>query len=809
MKIMISGLLLVQIILRVLMYGNKNNKVKSKSMKKFTLFIALILTAVFGVKTTASAQTYETEEQIEWIKYAVDLNTAMGERNGIYLCHWDGDKTYKFVTAGGTYGTQAIATTRGIKMTIDGDRSNGYTFTCTLNNPNYGSCLGAEPFNGTTSRNVYLDRGVGDGDNYFYWNITEFPYDQGKSAPYYHLINKNSNVRNGRYVTVSNNNTLQLTTETNDRWLFIPRDAFRNVLLAVTHQTNIEVSGLFQNTRFVRYMDKTASWEWWTINPNTQTALKKIDEDGIISGNGTGLGLSEYGAYRSMAPGAENVKSSSLDYAKTYGNFSSAEIKEPLIMRQTATRVKVGTYTITAQAFVSKGATGSSTSAAYLFASGATSQNAAAQIPELSTEEQTKFFNDFYSRHQNMLNGNNAKYFRGNVAAGEYLATNKGTIPTDDAIYEPNTELHSISISVTVAPKKDYGTDADGTQYGDLIIGIAKYSDVGTVYARNIRVYYSGTNEFGIDSYSTNNAPFTVAFTTDGGIDNEKSNIGGIDGYQYGYARQFNLVRDFGDTSENKVTNPKWEALVLPVNLTVSQVKNAFGDKVQLSELVGLANNGNQIRFKTVNLNNTNEIAIKAGGCYVIKVTKAPEVGRNDEYTFDIYNSTFGDYKVPMTYYGPIYQIDGVTREDALTELIDKNQTGSYKDGVVTKTYKTDDGDLEFTGYFYWNQTAPKDAYVVSRGKMFYLDDKNTWAKLTGTMWKLEGSSFTGAKELSVDFGDGDITNGISGITVEGENNVNATGIYNLNGQKVSDGTSTESLSKGIYIVNGKKYVVR
>lgn len=779
-------------------------------MKKFTLFIALILTAVFGVKTTASAQTYETEEQIEWIKYAVDLNTAMGEKNGIYLCHWDGEKTYKFVTAGGTYGTQAIATTRGIRMTIDGDRSNGYTFTCTLNNPNYGSCLGAEPFNGTTSRNVYLDRGVGDGDNYFYWNITEFPYDQGKSAPYYHLINKNSNVRNGRYVTVSSNNTLQLTTETNDRWLFIPRDAFRNVLLAVTHQTNIEVSGLFQNTRFVRYMDKAASWEWWTINPNTQTALKKIDEDGLSSGNGTGLGLSEYGAYRSMAPGAENVKSNSLDYAKTYGNFSSAEIKEPLIMRQTATRVKVGTYTITAQAFVSKARNEYSPSAAYLFASGATGQNAAAPIPELTTEEQPKF-NGFYSHHQNMLNGDNAKYFRGNVAAGEFLATNNGTISTDKAIYEPNTEFHSISISVTVAPKKDYGTDPDGTQYGDLIIGIAKYSDVGTVYARNIRVYYSGTNEFGIDSYSTNNAPFSVAFTGDGSIDNEKSNIGGIDEYQYGYVRQFNLVRDFGDTSGNKVTNPKWEALVLPVNLTVSQVRNAFGDGVQLSELVGLANNGRQIRFKTVNLNNnnTNEIAIKAGGCYVIKVTKAPEVGRNDEYTFDIYNSTFGDYKVPMTYYGPIYQIDGVTREYALTELINNNQTGSYKDGVVEKTYTTGDGDLEFTGYFYWNKTAPTNAYVVSRGKMFYLDADNTWANLTGTMWKLKGPSFTGAKELSIDFGDGDITNGISGITVEGENNVNATGIYNLNGQKVSDGTSTESLSKGIYIVNGKKYVVR
>ena len=785
-------------------------------MKKFTLFIALVLTAVFGVKTTASAQTYETEEQIEWIKYAVDLTTAMSEQNGIYLCHWDGDKTYKFVTAGGTYGTQAIATTRGIRMNIahryDDQYNNGYTFTCTLNNPDYGSCLGAEPSDGTTSRNVYLDRGSGQGDRYFYWNITdfgEFPYDQGKSAPYYHLINKNSNEGYGRYVTVSNNNTLQLTKSDNDRWLFIPRDAFRNVLLSVTHQTNIEVSGLFQNTRFVRYMDKGASWDWYTINKDTQTALDKIDENDLSVGDGTGLGLSEYGAYRSMAPGAENVKSSSFDYAKTYGNFSSAEIKEPLIMRQTATKVKVGTYTITAQAFVSKATNESSTSAAYLFASGATGQNAAAPIPELPTEEQTKFFNDFYSRHQNMLNGDNAKYFRGNVAAGEYLATNKGTISTDEAIYEPNTKFHSISISVTVAPNKKYTPDADGTQYGDLIIGIAKYSDVGTVYARNIRVYYSGTNEFGIDSYSTNNAPFSVSFTTDGDIDNEKSNIGGIDEYQYGYARQFNLVRDFGDTSENKVTNPKWEALVLPVNLTVSQVKNAFGENVQLSELVGLANNGHQIRFSTVKLNNNNPdgIAIKAGGCYVIKVTKAPEVGRNDEYTFDIYNSTFGDYKVPMTYNGPIYQIDGVTRENALTELINKNQTGSYADGVVTKTYTTDDGSLKFTGYFYWNQDGVNNAYVVSRGKMFYLT--TLWKNLTGTMWKLEDDNNGGDKKLSVDFGDGDITNGISDITVEGENNVNATGIYNLNGQKVSDGTTTDNLPKGIYIVNGKKYVVR
>lgn len=160
-----------------------------------------------------------------------------------------------------------------------------------------------------------------------------------------------------------------------------------------------------------------------------------------------------------------------------------------------------------------------------------------------------------------------------------------------------------------------------------------------------------------------------------------------------------------------------------------------------------------------------------------------------------------------MTYSGPIYQIDGVTRTSTLADLIKANG-GEYANGVVTKTYTTNDGgSLKFTGYFYWDQAGVNNAYVVSRGKMFYLT--TPWKNLTGTMWKLEDDNNGGDKKLSVDFGDGDITNGISDITVEGENNVNATGIYNLNGQKVSDGTSTDNLPKGIYIVNGKKYVVR
>lgn len=779
------------------MYGNKNNKVKSKSMKKFTLFIALILTAVFGVKTTASAQTYETEEQIEWINYAVTFTQAKSAADGIYLCHWDRQNNkYTFVNAGGEYGTQAIASNRGMKLTVSGN-VNIANFKGTLYNPTEGVSLGMEP--GT--KRVFLDRNAAEEKN---WTLTAHTSTTPSRKTYYDI----QNVWHQYLGIETTKNTLLVYDDNpaNSYWLLIPRTAFRDVLLSVTHQTNIEVSGLFQNTRFVRYMDRTSSWQWWTISGTSHGSQLQEDNVGQNTSNGRGLGIASYKAYRSMAPGAETIKGITvkdhdgqtditLDYAKSYGSFSAGEMKKPIVMRQQISGIRPGTYTITAQAFVSDDDNEidnrNNSNIAFLFAAGTSGVNQGAEIPVLNQTDQTKFTENFYNYHKDVLTKSAPQYFRGNVAAGEYLATGGDYTKSSDAIYNPNTEFKTITLNVTVT---DSG---DGT--GTLTIGAAKYQEQGTLYITNIDIKYSVTYEFGIDSYSTDNTAFS------------EDNTDGIDEYRYGYARQFNLVRDFNITAAGQEANAKWEALVLPVNLTATQVRTAFGNDVKLSKLVGLANNGNQIRFEAVDLaSNGDATVILAGDCYVIKVTKAPEVARNMPYTFDVYsNDEFtGDIKVPVTYYGPIYQIDGLTRTSKLDDLIKANG-GSYADGVVTKTYKTRDGELKYTGYFYWNQTAPKDAYVVSRGKMFYLDADNTWANLTGTMWKLEGSSFTGAKELSVDFGDGDITNGISGITVEGENNVNATGIYNLNGQKVSDGTSTETLSKGIYIVNGKKYVVR
>lgn len=774
-------------------------------MKKFTLFFAAAATMLFGSVTSASAQ--QTEEDIDWINYAVDVKTAINsygegkpDINGIYLCNWNPTKgTYTFVTAGGEYGTQAIVTNRGMRMYVEQANDDGYRFKGTLLNTSsgLGSLLGLEPNDGIYTGRVFLDRG----NDASVWVLTAESHNlgEGKSKTYYTITIKNGDNNANTLSVDSENNTLQMVASSSNntnvnRWLLIPRDAFREAILGVTHQTNLEVSGLFLNTRFVRYMDKNASWKWYSRdNYNTE-----IPEDGS-------LGVVGYKAYRSMSPGAECIKAdgqgnyssydTGLDYAKEYGNFCAAEMKEPIIMRQSYDKVPAGTYTITAQAFVSNDDNNitNERNIAYLFASNGQAGGTpdGALIPILDETDQDNFTNKYYKIHKRMAYTTKGDdYFRANVAAADFLGT--GGDPKNHAasIYNPDMTYKLIQISINVPD-----TNGDGT--GTLMIGVAKNESVGTLYVDNIRVYYLGTSEFGINAYGISNNPLSV------------SNPTGIDEFQYGYARAFNLARDFGadENGDGKIDNPQWEALVLPVNLTATQVKSAFGDEVKLSKLEGLANNGNQIRFVPEDLDtDPNKVVLKAGECYVIKVTNAPDVARDDPYTFDVTSNELGqDAKLPVTYTGPIYQINGVTREYTLTDLL-KNNDMDYSLGKVTKSYKTNDGTLDYEGFFCWSKNVTKAGdYVVSRGKMYHLTSR--WDNLTGTMWLLRDR--TNSNALSFDFGDGQTTDINNIVTETAPESATANGVYNLNGQKVAEGTSLNGLAKGIYIVNGRKHVVR
>lgn len=763
-------------------------------MKKFTMFLASVATALFGFATTASAQ-YETEQQIPWVNHASTLDEALKAPNGIYLCYMqtvNGNTTYSFVTAGGRFGTQAVTTNRGMTLRLT-QSDNQYRFLTTMYNPNTDrteNYLGCDD-NKSDNINAYMD----NSDNrYSRWTLSQ-------NGDGFNIIN----IREGfvfdrnYYLQLNQNNSLYVSESrpSNDgKWLLIDRDEFKEVITGVTGQTNIEVSGLFNNTRFIRYMDGAYSWTWYDISNNQQEKR----EDELTKSGPNGLGISSLGAYRGMAPNVEYAGVNGDGYAESYGSFSAGEMRDPVIMRQQYTGLKEGTYIVTAQAFVSndadvKAAANSAEAGAYLFASGSTGEQDGALIQLLNEDEQNDFTTNFYNAQKTYL-GNDA-YFRGNVAAGEFLATNNSTISREDAMYNPDMRNHIITIAVRV----DEG--------GRLAIGVAKTENAGRAYFDNIRVWYTGNNEFGLDAYSTNSTTISA------------DNLYGIDNLQYGYPRVFNLSRDFGITEENADTyEPKWEALVSPVNLTCTQVWNTFGKGTRLSELVGLAEDGHEMRFKTVDLSKADATAIYAGKCYVIKVPKVPQIARfvgsdpteakegEDKHEFSIF-STEPFIQGDITYYGPVYQFNGVTRTSTLEDLITANGAGTYENGTVTKIYHSPDGsgDVKFTGYFY-KPASVSNAYVVSRGNMYFLGNQS-WKSLTGTMWTLEELNPENNNKLTFDFGDGETT-GIEDLSsVTDDASEKADGVFNLNGQKVADGTSTEGLAKGIYVVGGKKIVVR
>lgn len=763
-------------------------------MKKFTMFLASVATALFGFTTTASAQ-YETEQQIPWVDHASTLDEALKAPNGIYLCYMqtvNGNTTYSFVTAGGRFGTQAVTTNRGmtLRLTQSGDQ---YRFRTTIYNPNTDrteNYLGCDD-NKSDNINAYMD----NSDNqYSRWTLSQ-------NGDGFNIINIRERLILDRYyyLQLNQNNSLYVSESrpsNNGKWLLIDRNEFREVITGVTGQTNIEVSGLFNNTRFIRYMDGAYSWTWYDINNNQQEKY----EDELTKSGPNGLGISSLGAYRGMAPNVEYAGGNGDGYAESYGSFSAGEMNAPVIMRQQYTGLKEGTYIVTAQAFVSNdadvtAAANSAEAGAYLFASGSTGEQDGALIQLLNEDEQNDFTTNFYNAQKKYL-GNDA-YFRGNVAAGEFLATNNRTISREDAMYNPDMRNHIITIAVRV------------NEGGRLAIGVAKTENAGRAYFDNIRVWYTGNNEFGIDAYSTN----STAISAD--------NLYGIDYLQYGYPRVFNLSRDFGITKDNAATyEPKWEALVSPVNLTCTQVWNTFGKDTRLSELVGLAEDGHEMRFKTVDLSRADATAIYAGKCYVIKVPKVPQIARFvgsdptqavegvDKHEFSIF-STEPFIQGDITYYGPVYQFNGVTRTSTLEDLITANEAGKYENGTVTKIYHSPDGsgDVKFTGYFY-KPASVSNAYVVSRGNMYFLGNQS-WKSLTGTMWTLEELNPENNNKLTFDFGDGETT-GIEDLSsVTDDASEKADGVFNLNGQKVADGTSTEGLAKGIYVVGGKKIVVR
>lgn len=240
----------------------------------------------------------------------------------------------------------------------------------------------------------------------------------------------------------------------------------------------------------------------------------------------------------------------------------------------------------------------------------------------------------------------------------------------------------------------------------------------------------------------------------------------------------------------------QWNSIVLPVSLTTDQVKEAFGADAKLSVLDRTEKEGKQIIFEPVSLAGS-MTAMEKGIVYIIKPTK--EITSGDTKT----STKISDLSVSK-----YYTISLVTFKEGV-------ENGSVAPTDVVGS--TEDNGIKHCGTYVKagsaeNPAISKGTYILSNGKWYYNTvDVNTVKGFRG--WIATNQGTQGAKSVVINGVEeelGGSTTAIDGIaTDQPANQRMVNGIFSLNGQKLSDGNSTDGLAKGVYIVGGKKVVVK
>ena len=258
----------------------------------------------------------------------------------------------------------------------------------------------------------------------------------------------------------------------------------------------------------------------------------------------------------------------------------------------------------------------------------------------------------------------------------------------------------------------------------------------------------------------------------------------------------------------------KWNSLVLPISLTVGQVKSIFGDQVHISEFKGAydKNHPQRIIFDpiTANRNDPDAIAIEEGKLYLVKPTA--DGGMPQEQTEKTFNKD--GYNISVKAY---YTIVGVTFKKK-SEIADNAYSGRVMGDTGSEDFDTKQ-QVQFVGTYvkcFANDLIPANSYVLNgnneggtAGLWYYRTVPTKTKGFRGWLQSVNGQNSKGFEceiEGVVDQVNGDVT-AIEGIEAAQQHDAN---IYNLNGQLVRQGaTSTEGLPSGLYIVGGKKVVVK
>lgn len=256
----------------------------------------------------------------------------------------------------------------------------------------------------------------------------------------------------------------------------------------------------------------------------------------------------------------------------------------------------------------------------------------------------------------------------------------------------------------------------------------------------------------------------------------------------------------------------QWWTICVPFNMTKAQVTAVFGANTEVCKMNEVVRNKEKrritLKFKDDQYKNAasdDAIVIKAHEAYMIFPTASPTL----DLTFEGYQLEEGS---------PIPTIISATEEGSVTE----NGGYTYRFiGNYLSTWNTNENNGVGKPIY-----MPQYTYFLGAkgGKHVFFYQTGTtgkWNPFSATVQVFKGQtnfgiddSFvteSGAKTASF-FGteDDSHTTGIEDVTIEAGNNPATSVVYNLDGRIAGRGQQAlNGLKSGIYIVNGKKIVVR
>lgn len=287
-----------------------------------------------------------------------------------------------------------------------------------------------------------------------------------------------------------------------------------------------------------------------------------------------------------------------------------------------------------------------------------------------------------------------------------------------------------------------------------------------------------------------------------------------------------------------KLNDNMWNSLILPVDLTWGQMKRTFGDAVKVAKLEALTENS--VQFVTVEPDSDEQVMVTAFEPYIVfppytQVKSAPYTVEhfytskgedNSEWLDTNYQPTSDENKrLTKTLKADHYDITMVSldrkklNEYVSTDTWESKTTvsatggGMVCKGTMAKTYdngKIIDGRDNLNGdyFMYKGKLIQVPSGNMADGKPYSYGLKafRCWFELTdNTTGKPSQVS------LLID-GVEDSTTGIDdihGSTDRTSYKRGIEGVFNMNGQMVRRSCSLEGLPKGMYVVNGKKIIIR